>query len=105
MFLPAADDGKAGIKKSTFQITDTLPNISAEKKDFVINPNHLAKFKALCGFSQNGGIPPTYLQTLSMPLVLHIMSSPGFPIRALGKMHLRNRVSVIEKFDPFNHLP
>ena len=33
------------------------------------------------------------------------MSSPGFPIRALGKMHLRNRVSVMEKFDPVNHLP
>ena len=51
--------GKLAFKKSTFQITDTLPNISAEKKDFVINPNHLAKFKTLCGSSQNGGIPPT----------------------------------------------
>ena len=96
--------GKLAFKKSTFQITDTLPNISAEKRDFVVNPNHLAKFKALCGFSQDGSIPATYLQTLSMPLVLHIMSSPGFPIRALGQMHLRNRASVIEKFDPLQPL-
>ena len=34
-----------------------------------------------------------------MPLILNIMSHRHFPIRAIGKMHLRNKVSVLESFD------
>lgn len=92
--------GKLALKSSTLEISDTLPELNAKKPDVTIDLNHLAKFKALCGYEQDSGIPATYLQTLSMPLVLHIMSNPRFPIRALGKMHLRNKVSVIEQFDP-----
>lgn len=92
--------GKLAFKKSTFRIFDTLPSLSAVNQDFTIDAKHLEKFKHHCGYGHGNGIPATYLQTLSMPLVMHIMSSPGFPLRALGKMHLRNSVSVIENFDP-----
>lgn len=91
--------GKLAFKSSTFQITDTLPALSAQQNDFLIEEKHLNKFRAICGFKPGSKLPPTYLQALAMPLVLNIMSNSEFPIRAIGKMHLRNQVSVLENFD------
>lgn len=89
---------KLAFKKTTYQITDTLPALSAEQ-ELVINAKHLAAFRSICGFKPGTQLPPTYLQTLAMPLVLNIMSNQHFPIRALGKMHTSNKVSVLESFD------
>lgn len=91
--------GKLAFKPSTYQIADSLPELSAEFKDLIIDEKHLNTFRHLCGFKQGSQIPATYLQTLAMPLVLNIMSHSQFPIRAIGKMHLRNQVSVLESFD------
>jgi hypothetical protein len=91
--------GKLAFKSSTYQITDSLPALSAEFKDLLIDKKHLNIFRHLCGFNQGSQIPATYLQTLAMPLVLNIMSNSQFPIRAIGKMHLQNQVSVLESFD------
>lgn len=90
--------GKLAFKQTTFQISDSLPALSAEQK-LVIDPRHPAAFRSICGFKLGTQVPATYLQTLSMPLVLNIMSNQHFPIRALGKMHLGNKVSVLESFD------
>ncbi len=92
--------GKLALKSSTYQITDSLPALAAQQNDVLIDSKHLNNFRAICGFKQGNRIPATYLQALAMPLVLNIMSNSQFPIRALGKMHLRNQVSVLESFDP-----
>jgi hypothetical protein len=92
--------GKLALKSSTYQIDDSLPAMRAEQNGVLIYAKHLNAFRALCGFKQGGRIPATYLQTLAMPLVLNIMSNSEFPIRAIGKVHLRNQVSVLESFDP-----
>lgn len=91
--------GKLAFKTSTYQIPDSLPVLRAQHKDLLIDTTHLARYRSLCGFQPDSKIPATYLQTLAMPLVLNILSNSQFPIRAVGKMHLRNQVSVLEKFD------
>ena len=91
--------GKLAFKSSTFQITDSLPALSAEYKELLIDEKHLNAYRKLCGFKPGNKLPATYFQTLAMPLVLNIMSNSQFPIRAIGKMHLRNQVSVLESFD------
>ena len=78
-------DGKTGFKKFHLEISDTLPELNEKKPDVTIDLNHLAKFKALCGYEQDSGIPATYLQTLSMPLVLHIMSNPQLSYSCTGQ--------------------
>lgn len=90
---------KLAFKSSTYQITDTLPALSAEFKELLIDEKHLKTFRHICGFKPGSKIPATYLQTLAMPLLLNIMSNSQFPIRAVGRMHLRNQVSVVESFD------
>lgn len=91
---------KLALKSSTYQITDSLPALRAQQNDLLIDLRHLNTFRSVCGFKPGNRIPATYLQSLAMPLVLNIMSSSQFPIRALGKIHLRNQVSVLESFDP-----
>jgi hypothetical protein len=91
--------GKLALKSSTYQLSDSLPALSSQQRDLLIDVKHLKAFRVLCGFKPGAQIPATYLQTLAMPLVLNIMSNKKFPIRAIGKMHLRNRVSVLEDFD------
>lgn len=91
--------GKLAFKSSTYQIADTLPALSAQQSDLLIDQKHLNSFRALCGFKPSTKIPATYLQALAMPLLLNILSDSRFPIRAIGKMHLSNQVSVHENFD------
>ena len=90
--------GKLAFKQTTYQISDSLPAISAEKH-LLIDAKHLAAFRSICGFKPKTEIPATYLQALAMPLILNIMSHRHFPIRAIGKLHLANKVSVLESFD------
>ena len=90
---------RLALKSSTYQITDSLPALSAQHQDLLIDGKHLNAFRTLCGFKPGTKLPATYLQTLAMPLVLSIFSNKQFPIRAIGKMHLRNQVSVLENFD------
>jgi hypothetical protein len=90
---------RLALKSSTYQITDSLPALSAQHQDLLIDSKHLNAFRSLCGFKPGTKLPATYLQTLAMPLVLSILSNKQFPIRAIGKMHLRNQVSVLENFD------
>lgn len=91
--------GKLAFKSSTYELSDSLPALRAQHKDLLIDANHLARYRALCGFQPGSKIPATYLQTLAMPLLLNIMSNSQFPIRVIGKMHLSNQVSVHENFD------
>ena len=92
--------GKLAFKSSTYQITDQLPALVARRNDLLIDEKHLNNFRAICGYNPGSKVPATYFQALAMPLVLNIMSNSRFPIRALGKMHLRNKVSILENFDP-----
>ncbi len=91
--------GKLALKSSTYQLTDPLPALKSQHDDLHIDPKHLASFRAVCGFKTGSKIPATYLQALAMPLVLNIMSNSQFPLRAMGMVHLRNKVSVLRNFD------
>ncbi len=90
--------GKLALKSSTYKLADRLPALTSQK-DISIDFKHLANFRAVCGFKPSNTVPATYLQVLAMPLVLNIMSSDQFPLRAMGMVHLRNTVSVLSDFD------
>lgn len=91
---------KLTLKKSTYNMIDGLPALSAQQENMLISPKHLAVFKKMCGYKQGNKIPATYLQSLAMPMILGILSDKQFPIRAIGKMHVGNKVTVVESFDP-----
>lgn len=91
--------GKAAFKSGSYQTGDALPGLSTQVNDLVISTQHLAAYKNLCGFSANGNLPATYLHMLAFPLFLQILTQQDFPIQAMGQVHLRNQISVLEAFD------
>ncbi|MEE4245428.1 MAG: MaoC/PaaZ C-terminal domain-containing protein [Kangiellaceae bacterium] len=77
-----------------------LPSTDCRQSNFVINANHLAKFKLLCGYDATSpGIPPTYLQMMALPAQLTLIIRPEVPFAALGLVHQDNRVEVYTRLD------
>jgi acyl dehydratase len=53
----------------------------------------VAIYSAACGFA--GGVPPTYLHVLAMPLHLEIFACGSFPLRPMGLIHVSNVIEVL----------
>lgn len=55
------------------------------------------RYRAVCGFQDTPGVPLTYPQLLTFPLVMAYLSSADCPWPAVGTVHLAN---AIEQRDP-----
>ncbi|MGH8355448.1 MAG: MaoC/PaaZ C-terminal domain-containing protein, partial [Pseudomonas sp.] len=60
-----------------------------------VDPRHLARYRQLCGFADDGRLPPTYPHILAFPLQMRLLTDPGFPSPLLGLVHLENRIRVL----------
>ena len=57
-----------------------------------VDPDHLAAYARVCGFSLREQLPATYAHVLAFPLHLALMTDKSFPLRAVGLVHLANRI-------------
>ena len=55
-----------------------------------VKAGHLRRYRAVCGINDDGLLPHAYLHVLAMPLHLRLFAHPGFPVKVLGLVHLRN---------------
>jgi len=67
------------------QVTYVIPRAS-------LDGAHLAKYRAVCGFTPEQGVPLIYPQLLSFPLMMQFMASGHCPWPAVGTVHLANRI-------------
>ena len=65
--------------------TWTLPQVT-------VQASALANYRSVCGFEDGHGVPLTYPQLLTFPLVMAYLSSPECPWPAVGTVHLANRI-------------
>lgn len=91
--------GKAAFKSGHYQLGDSLPGLNTKISALHVNPAHLYSYQSLCGFEQSDKLPATYLHMLAFPLFLNILIQQDFPMKAMGQVHLRNKIAVLEKFD------
>ena len=91
--------GKAAFKSGHYALGDQLPGLSTQINGLVISKPHLLAYKELCGFQPDSALPATYLHMLAFPLFLKILIQQDFPMRAMGQVHLRNQISVLQQFD------
>lgn len=91
--------GRAAFKSGYYQLGDVLPALSTEINHLRIRQDDLRAYRALCGFTDNSVLPATYLHMLSFPLSLNLLIQQDFPMKAMGQVHLRNQISVLEEFD------
>ena len=58
----------------------------------------LEQYRAVCGFLP-GGVPLTWPHVLVSGLHLDMLSSPRFPVRLLGLVHLQNDLELVSPLD------
>ena len=67
-----------------------------------VDPKHLAAYRNVCGFTDNGLLPPTYPHILAFPLQMQLLTAKEFPFPLLGLIHLSNRVRVLRPMGGVN---
>jgi MaoC like domain len=56
------------------------------------DPDAVAAYAKVCGFTLRDQLPPTYPHVLAFPLHMAVMSDGGFPFGAVGLVHVENRI-------------
>jgi acyl dehydratase len=54
--------------------------------------SHLARYRDVCGFPDDGCLPITYPHVLAMPLQFAILTHPCFVVRLMGLIHVANDI-------------
>jgi acyl dehydratase len=78
---------------------EALPQLTYVRPDLVLDAGHIARYEALCGFAPAQGLPLTYPQLLTFPLVMQFIGSKDCPWPAMGTVHLAN---AMEQFGVLN---
>jgi acyl dehydratase len=77
-----------------------LPEVRYVRPRVVLEPAHIAHYSSICGFDQAYGVPLTYPQVLTFPLVMAFFCSADCPWPALGTVHLANRIEQRQQLSP-----
>lgn len=60
-----------------------------------VDPQKLAAYRKVCGFTDNGLLPATYPHVLAFALQMQLLTAKDFPFPLLGLIHLANRIRVL----------
>jgi MaoC like domain len=70
-----------------------LPDLELEET-VSAEPDRVADYSRVCGFRLRDELPPTYPHVLAFPLHMRLMTDGSFPFRAVGLVHIGNRIEV-----------
>ena len=70
-----------------------LAAVQRERSDAWLDPRWLAAYRACVGLPDGPHLPPLALQIAAAPLHMAILGDPRFPFRALGMVHLTQRIT------------
>lgn len=70
-----------------------LPEATYVVKRLAVDVDHLNRYNHVCGFKDNGFLPPTYLGILAQTLQMNMMVQEAFPFPMLGLVHITNSVT------------
>lgn len=70
-----------------------LPEATYMVERLSIDSDHLNSYNKVCGFKDNGFLPPTYLSVLAQTLQMNMMTTEAFPFPMLGLVHINNSVT------------
>jgi acyl dehydratase len=69
-----------------------LPDLRLTLADLRVEPDDLAAYAHVCGFSLRDELPATYPHVLAFGLHLALMADRRFPFGAVGLVHIANRI-------------
>ncbi len=71
---------------------DEMPEIELELTGVRADPQTVAAYNRVCGFTLRDYLPPTYPHVLAFPLHMAVMADGRFPFGAVGLVHVENRI-------------
>ncbi len=87
---------KAATKGGGLQDGQTIPRIEATLAPVAPDPVRLAAYREVCGFAGSETLPATWPQVLATPIHMALLTDASFPLKPLGIVHTRNRITVHE---------
>jgi acyl dehydratase len=69
-----------------------IPDIELELPNVVADPDAVAAYARVCGFTLRDQLPPTYPHVLAFALHMALMADGRFPFGAVGLVHVENRI-------------
>jgi MaoC like domain len=69
-----------------------IPEIELALPGMQADPEQVAAYAKVCGFTLRDHLPPTYPHVLAFPLQMAVMADGSFPFGAVGLVHVENRV-------------
>lgn len=91
---------KAFSKLRNADLDIALPEIRLVHLGFRISPEHLARYRLLCGFTRADEIPLTYIYVMSLRLQLALVIDQRFPFRTVGLVHTACAMRWFQDIDP-----
>lgn len=70
-----------------------VPDVALILEDVHIDPDRLAAFDRVCGYSLSDDVPAAYIHILAFPLQLKLMTDGNFPLPAIGLVHIANKIT------------
>lgn len=70
-----------------------MPDLQLELADVATDPERLAEYCRVCGFTLRDELPPTYPHILAFPLHMALLTDSRFPFPAVGMVHVTNRIT------------
>jgi len=70
-----------------------IPEIELELVNVKADPEAVAAYSRVCGFTLRDQLPPTYPHVLAFPLHMALMADGRFPFGAVGLVHVENRIA------------
>lgn len=58
-----------------------------------VDPEHLRRYRRLCGYPAQTELPLTYPHLTAFPMSMALMTGKDFPFRVLGLVHIRNEIT------------
>jgi len=78
---------------------NALPEVTLVRPQVVLDAAHIARYANVCGFHMAQGVPISYPQMLTFPLLMAFFGSGDCPWPAMGTVHLANRIVQLQRLD------
>lgn len=69
-----------------------IPELELRLPDVHSDPDRLAAYAKVCGFTLRNQLPASFPHVLAFPLHMALMTDPSFPFGAVGLVHIENRI-------------
>jgi acyl dehydratase len=76
-----------------------IPELELSLDEVAVDPERLAAYCRVCGFTLRDTLPVTYPHILAFPLHMALLTDPSFPFPAIGLVHVENRIRQIRPIE------